>query len=93
MTAKEKEQDPERKAERLARKSLEVVIGENVLDLLGRPDAQHWARVRYLWDGHYRVNIVVGEMAAFAGIMHSYFVTVDSTGKILQSSPAIKKVY
>jgi hypothetical protein len=41
----------------------------------------------------YRVNIVTGVDFAQGRIAHSFFLTVDSKGKILTSSPAIVKAY
>jgi hypothetical protein len=91
MTAKE--QKPEQATEQLSKQRLAAAIGGRVLDLLGRPAIPHQARVRYLWDRHYRVNILVGEEFAFAQIAHSYFLTTDDDGNILECRPAIKKLY
>ncbi len=91
MTAKE--QSSEQAAVRLTEQNLTAAIGGHVLDLLGRPKVSHQARVRHLWNRHYRVNILVGEEAAFAQIAHSYFLTADGEGNILDSRPLIKKVY
>jgi hypothetical protein len=71
----------------------ESVIGGRVLDLMGRPDDPHTVQVRRLWDGHYRVNVLVGESLVFSRIAHSYFVSADSDGNILTSSPTIQKLY
>jgi hypothetical protein len=71
----------------------EAVIGGRVLDLMGRPDDPHTVQVRPLWDGHYRVNVLVGESLVFSRIAHSFFVSVDGEGNILTSSPAIRKLY
>jgi len=91
MTAKE--QSPEQASVRLIEQNLATVIGDHVLDLLGRPKIPHQARVRHLWNRHYRVNILVGEEYTFAEIAHSYFLTADGDGNILESRPVIKKVY
>jgi hypothetical protein len=80
-------------SERLERQRLEAVIGGHVLDQLGCPEAAHSVTVRHLWAGHYRVNVFVGEAAAFAQIAHSYFVSADDEGRILESVPAIRKRY
>ncbi len=80
-------------AERLETKRLEAVIGGHVLDQLGCPHVSHSVCVRPLWAGHYRVNVYVGEAAAFAEIAHSYFVSADDDGRILQSTPVIRKQY
>ena len=91
MTAKQ--QEPERVSQRSEQQRLEAVIGGHVLDLLGRPKNLRQARARYLWKGHYRVNILVGEDAVFADIAHSYFLTVDGAGNIVQCNPPIRKTY
>ena len=91
MTAKE--QSPQQATIKLNQQTLAAAIGNHVLDLLGRPKIPHQARARHLWDGHYRVNILIGEEFAFAQIAHSYFVTADGDGNILECHPVIKKVY
>lgn len=88
-----KEQEPERIKDRSDQQRLEAGISRQVLDLLGRPLDPHWARVRHLWDGQYRVNVMIGESAVFAAIAHSYFVKIDGSGNIVDSSPSIKKLY
>ena len=79
--------------ERLNQQRLESVIGGHVLDQLGCPGASHSIRVRHLWADNYRVNVFVGEAASFAQIAHSYFVSSDGEGRILESRPAIRKHY
>ncbi len=71
----------------------EAVIGGRVLDLLGRPDDPHSVQVRPLWNGHYRVNVLLGTSTAFSRIAHSFFVSADGEGNILNSSPPIRKLY
>jgi hypothetical protein len=80
-------------SEQLDRQRLEAVVRGHVLDQLGCPEAAHSVSVRLLWSGHYRVNVYVGEAAAFAEIAHSYFVTADEEGRILESVPVIRKHY
>jgi hypothetical protein len=77
----------------MERQRLESVIRGHVLDQLGCPESAHNVCVRHLWAGHYRVNVFVGEAAAFAEIAHSYFVSTDEQGTILESTPAIRKQY
>jgi hypothetical protein len=72
---------------------MEAVLGGEVLKRLGRPKALQRASVRYLWERHYRVNVLVGDDPAFAEIAHSYFLTTDDAGKILECVPTIKKLY
>jgi hypothetical protein len=71
----------------------EAAISRHVLDLLGRPDVPHTVRVRHLWDGRYRVNVFIGPERAFAEIAHSYFLSVDDNGNIVESAPPIRKRY
>jgi len=75
------------------RERLESVIRGHVLEQLGCPDSAHSVFVRHLWADRYRVNVFVGEAAAFAEIAHSYFLSTDDEGKILESRPAIRRVY
>lgn len=75
------------------RERREATIGGHVLDLLGRPEVAHQVRVRHLWDGRYRVNVLIGADGAFAEIAHSYFLSVDDDGSIIESVPPIRKRY
>lgn len=75
------------------RERREAAIGGHVLDLLGRPVGPHEVRVRHLWGGRYRVNVLIGADRAFAEIAHSYFLSVDDDGKIVGSAPPILKRY
>jgi hypothetical protein len=70
-----------------------ALIGEHVLHALGKPRNLLKAQVRPLWDGNYRVNILVGADVACAKIPHSYFVVADGDGNILVATPPIHKHY
>lgn len=72
---------------------LEAVVGDNVMDDLGRPAGLRQVQVRPLWDNTYRVNVFVGGDAATVKVAHSFFLTADRDGKILSSSPAITREY
>ena len=85
-------QQREREAELHARERLQALIAAAVLRALGRPDALRAVQVRWLWDDHYRVNVLTGEDGP-AAITHSYFLTADGAGVILESSPAIVRTY
>jgi hypothetical protein len=76
-----------------ARESLHALIGEQVMNALGKPSNLHKLLVCRLWKNHYRVNVFVGELAAGMTIAHSYFVKVDGDGNIIQSTPRITKRY
>jgi hypothetical protein len=64
-----------------------------VMAALGRPT--HFLRVtaRQVTGDGYRVNVVTGADAASARIAHSFFVTADKEGKVIESTPAIVKRY
>jgi hypothetical protein len=68
-------------------------IGEHVLQALGRPDRLHAVQVRPLWEGRYRVNVLVGADATAATIAHSYFLVADDDGNVLASTPDITRQY
>ena len=75
------------------REMLNALIGEQVLHALGEPRNLLKMQVRPLWDGNYRVNVLVGADAACAKIPHSYFVVADGDGNILATTPKIHKHY
>jgi hypothetical protein len=68
-------------------------VGEQVLHALGKPRNLLKVQVRPLWDGNYRVNVLVGADAACATIPHSYFVVTDGDGKILAATPKLHRHY
>jgi hypothetical protein len=88
-------QEEARRAEQQAResRSLEAVIGENVMRDLGRPAGLHHVPARRVFGDNYRVNVFVGEGAASAKVAHSFFVAVDAAGKVIESTPAITRRY
>ena len=75
------------------RQRLNDAIGKRVVDTLGRPGGLHTTQVRWLWDNRYRVNVFVGADAASAKVAHSYFLTADDDGNILESVPQLTKQY
>lgn len=79
------------------RDSRQDVIRTNVLATVGRPGDLHQIIVAPLWGNYFRVNILVGENPtwglASVRIPHSYFVTVDGQGKLLKSSPVMRREY
>jgi hypothetical protein len=68
-------------------------IGRQVMKALGTPKDLLKVKVMPVAGDKYRVNIVTGVDFAQGRIAHSFFLTVDSKGKILTSSPAIVKAY
>ncbi len=77
-----------RKAEQLA-----TAIGASVLNTLGRPDGLFRVSVVRLWRNRYRVNVHTGSDAVSTLITDSFFVGVDKTGAVVESSPAITRRY
>lgn len=75
------------------RQQRDSAIGACILRILGQPGGLHRVQVRYLWEGHYRVNVFVGPDAATARVAHSYFLTADGGGNIVASSPPITRLY
>ncbi len=90
MTTKDQEKRPADQAKQEAQQ-LNGSIGRRVLAALGQPGDPSRLQVRRLWEGHYRVNVLVGEEAAFAKVASSYFLVVDGDGNILTSTPAIAR--
>jgi hypothetical protein len=70
-----------------------ALIGKQVLHALGEPRNLLKVQVRPLWDGYYRVNVLVGVDATCAKIPHSYFVVADGDGNVLTATPTIHKHY
>ncbi len=79
--------------EKQARQQRKAAIGKHVIHTLGQPNNLHRVQVRYLWDDHYRVNVLVGVDAASAKVGHSYFLVADSDGNIVASTPEITRQY
>jgi hypothetical protein len=72
---------------------LRARIGVHVLRALGQPAHFQTVQVRPLWDGHYRVNVLIGPTAACATVAHSYFLRADGDGNILAATPALTRRY
>jgi hypothetical protein len=75
------------------RDTLNDLIGEQVVQLLGMPDDLLKVQVRGVGSDHYRVNVFVGKEFTSGRVAHSFFVTADGEGTILTSSPAVARVY
>ena len=73
--------------------ALNHVIATNVVQSLGSPVDLLKVQVRPLGRDRYRVNVFVGKEASSARIANSFFLTADARGRILESSPAIVKLY
>jgi hypothetical protein len=90
-SAQEREQH--REMEQHKRETLNAVIGEQVINILGEPGNLLQTQVRLLWNNSYRVNLLVGADVTCAKVANSYFIKTDSDGNILESTPKITKQY
>lgn len=90
MPLQQQDKPPADKPDRQRRND---VIGKHVLHALGQPRDLHRVQVRQLWGEYYRVNILIGSDAAVATVAHSYFLTTDTDGNIVASSPALTRRY
>jgi hypothetical protein len=70
---------------------LSTALGGHILRALGQPKGLHSVQVRRLWDGHFRVNVLVGGDITTVRVAHSFFVSADGAGNILTSMPALPK--
>lgn len=85
------EQSKEDKMEQYKCERLEKLIREQVIHALGEPVDLRGVQVRKLWGDHYRVNVIVGKNAASVRVANSYFLAVDSDGKLIHATPKIMK--
>jgi hypothetical protein len=75
------------------RASREETIRDTIIASLGRPPALYRVAVIPLWQGNYRVNVLVGPDPTSLRIPQSYFVVVGDDGAIVRSSPPIIRLY
>jgi hypothetical protein len=87
------EQPKENKMEHDERETLSDLIREQVIHALGEPMDLRSVQVRKVWNDHYRVNVIVGESAGSVRVAHSYFLVVDSDGRLIGSTPKVTKLY
>jgi hypothetical protein len=87
------EQPKENKMDHDERETLSDLIREQVIHALGPPMDLRSVQVRKVWADHYRVNLIVGESAGSVRVAHSYFLVVDSDGRLIGSTPKITKLY
>jgi hypothetical protein len=90
-TAQRRDPDEEMKEHEL--ETMNAVIGEQVIHILGEPGDLLQMQVRLLWENSYRVNVLIGADAARAKVANSYFVKTDNDGNIVESTPKITKQY
>ena len=75
------------------RKALNKLIREQVIHALGTPIDLRDVQVRKVWKDHYRVNVLVGMNAGSVRVANSYFVVIDSDGRLIAATPKITKQY
>ena len=75
------------------RRTLNKLIGEQVILALGAPIDLRHVQVKKLWADHYRVNVLVGVDSGSVSIAHSYFLEIDSDGRVISATPKITKQY
>jgi hypothetical protein len=69
------------------------MIREAIVTSLGRPPGLYRVAVLPIWQGHYRVNVLIGPDATAVRIPHSYFVVVGDDDAIIRSIPPIIRLY
>jgi hypothetical protein len=73
--------------------SREASIREAIITSLGRPRGLYRVAVIPLWQGCYRVNVLIGPDPTSICIPHSYFVEVGDDNAIISSSPPIVRLH
>jgi len=68
-------------------------IRVQVLQTLGRPPGWHLVQVRPLWDGYFRVNVLIGEGVTSFKISHSFFLLTNANGDVIESTPELVHCY
>lgn len=79
------------KHQREARRA--VVIAAFVMGALGHPEDFLRVTVVPLWGNRFRANVQTGTDAASTRIAHSFFLTTDESGQVIESVPAITRLY
>jgi hypothetical protein len=76
-----------------AQPSWDATIRDAIITSLGRPPGLYRVAVLPLWQGHYRVNVLIGPDPTSVSIPHSYFVVVGDGGSIISSSPPLVRLH
>lgn len=79
------------KPSRAERRAAEIAAF--VIDALGEPPELLRVTVVKVWGDRVRVNVLTGADATSARVAHSYFLTVDDGGRVVESDPAILRLY
>ena len=69
------------------------LIKSHVVNALGSPDNLFRVQVRPVGTHSYRANVFVGKDATSARVANSYFLSADSDGNILSSTPKMLRLY
>jgi hypothetical protein len=86
--------DPNDEANRKNRAERQATaICVSVMHALGRPVDFFRVSVVPLWENRYRVNVQTGSDVPSLRIAHSFFVTADENGNVLESIPPIMRLY
>ena len=85
------DEEVEGKNRRAAR--LATAVGASVMSALGRPADLFRISVVRLWGNQFRVNVQTGTDAVSSRIAHSFFLAADENGNVLESNPAITRLY
>ncbi len=85
--------DRDEQLRRDVRDKLDDLIAERVVHLLGTPEDLLSVQVRWVGSDRCRVNVLVGKDVISGRIAHSFYLTTDTDGNILTSSPEVAKVY
>lgn len=89
-----KEKEPKKNdLDQHKRETLEALIREQVMHILGKPGNLLHVQVRSLWENHFRVNVLIGPDVVSGKVANSYFLAADSDGHIVRSIPKITKQY
>jgi hypothetical protein len=89
-----KEKEPKKtEFDKHKRETLEALIREQVMHILGKPVNLLHVQVRSLWENHFRVNVLIGPDVVSGKVANSYFLASDNDGHIVRSIPKITKQY
>jgi hypothetical protein len=83
--------DPNDESNRAERQATAICV--SVMTALGRPVDFFRVSVVPLWKNRYRVNVQTGSDVPSLCIAHSFFVTADENGNVLESIPPITRLY
>jgi hypothetical protein len=70
-----------------------AALGRSIMTTLGRPTDFYRITVVRLWENHYRVNVLTGLNPSALAIAHSYFVSADDQGNVVNSTPPLARRY